>query len=157
MAQALADRAGQKTDRRMRDELLLRLAAQLPGEVPEALVTREVDRRVERLASQLVAQRIDPRRAGIDWDEFRAGQRDAAVDTVKSTLVLDEIARREHIEASREDIDGQVERLAARSNRGAAAMRALLEKEGGVASLAVGIRREKTIEFLLAHATIVTA
>lgn len=153
----LSAQAQRETERRMRDELLVQLAARLPGEVPEALVTREVDRRVERLASQLVAQHVDPRRAGIDWEEFRAGQRSPAVDTVKSTLVLDEIARQESIEATGDDIDGQVERLAARSNRGAAAMRALLEKEGGVAPLAVGIRREKTIDFLLAHATIVTA
>ena len=157
VAEDLSAQAERETDRRMREEMLLQLAARLPGEVPEALVTRELDRRVERLASQLVAQRVDPRRAGIDWEEFRAGQRSAAVDTVKSTLVLDEIARREGIEATGDDVDGQVERLAARSNRGAAAMRALLEKEGGVAPLAVGIRRDKTIEFLLAHATIVTA
>ena len=153
----LSAQAERETDRRMRDELLVQLAARLPGEVPEALVARELDRRVERLASQLVAQRVDPRRAGIDWEEFRAAQRNPAVDTVKSTLVLDEIARRESIEATEDDIDRQVERLAARSNRGPAAMRALLEKEGGVAPLAVGLRREKTIEFLLAHATIIIA
>ncbi len=153
----LAAQAERETDRRTRDGLLVQLAARLPGEVPEALVTRELDRRVERLASQLVAQRVDPRRAGIDWEEFRAGQRGAAVDAVKSTLVLDEIARQEGIEATEDDIAGQIERLAARTNRGTAAMRALLDKEGGVAPLAVGIRREKTIEFLLAHATIVVA
>ena len=71
--------------------------------------------------------------------------------------MLDEIARQEGIEATEDDIAGQIERLAARTNRGTAAMRALLDKEGGVAPLAVGIRREKTIEFLLAHATIVVA
>ncbi len=149
--------AERETDRRMRDELLAQLAARLTGEVPETLVKRELDRRVERLGSQLVAQRVDPRHAGIDWEEFRTSQRGPAVDTVKSTLVLDEIAQREGITASDDDIRGQVEQLAARSKRGAAAMRALLEREGGVAPLAVGIRREKTIEFLLAHATIVTA
>lgn len=153
----LAAQAERETDRRTRDGLLVQLAARLPGEVPEALVTRELDRRVERLASQLVAQRVDPRRASIDWEEFRAGQRSAAVDTVKSTLVLDEIARQERIDATEDDIAGQIERLAARTNRGAPAMRALLDKEGGVAPLAVGIRREKTIEFLLAHATIIVA
>jgi hypothetical protein len=36
-------------------------------------------------------------------------------------------------------------------------MRALIEKEGGLSSLAVGIQREKAIDHVLAHATIVTA
>ncbi len=157
VADDLAARAERETDRRMRDGLLVQLAARLPGEVPEALMNRELDRRVERLASQLVAQRVDPRRAGIDWEEFRAEQRGTAVDAVKSTLVLDEIARQERIEATEDDVAGHIERLAARTNRGAPAMRALLDKEGGVAALAVGIRREKTMEFLLAHATIIAA
>ena len=149
--------AERETERCLRNELLTQLAARLPGEVPEALVIRELDRRVERVASQLVARRIDPQRAGIDWEQLRRDQHQAAVDTVKSMLVLDEIARRERIAATADDVDRQVERLAARSGRGAPAMRALLEKEGGVAPLAAGIRREKAIDFVLAHATIVTA
>ena len=43
---------------------------------------------------RMVEQRIDPRTAGIDWNELRHSQRDAAGDTVKATLVLDEVARR---------------------------------------------------------------
>ena len=40
-------------------------------------------------------------KAEIDWREFRDRQRDAAAETVKSTLVIDEIARRESIDADR--------------------------------------------------------
>ena len=129
----------------------------MPAEVPETLVDREIDRRAESLAAQLAAQRIDPRRAGLDWGAFRDAQREPAVDTVKGALALDEIARREEIEASGDDVDRQIARLAERGGRSAAAMRALIEKEGGVAALATGIRREKAIDFVLAHATIVTA
>lgn len=146
-----------ESDRKMRDELLTQLAGRMPGEVPEALVSREIDRRVEHFVTQIVAQRIDPRRANINWEEFRDGQRQAAADTVKSTLVLDEIARQEKIEVTPEQIDEEVKRLATRSNRTVSAMRALIEKEGGVSSLAVGIRREKAIDFMLAHATIIAA
>ena len=40
-------------------------------------------------------------KANIDWHEFRERQRGPAADTVRSTLVLDEIARRESIDADR--------------------------------------------------------
>jgi trigger factor len=149
--------ADRESDRKTRDELLTQLAGRVPGEVPEALIGREVDRRVEHFVTQLVAQRVDPRRANINWEEFRDGQRQAATDTVKSTLVLDEIARKEDIEVTPEQIEEEIEQLASRSNRTVPAMRALIEKEGGVSSLAVGIRREKAIDFVLSHATIVTA
>ena len=159
-AQAATDlraHAGQEADRRLRDELLTQLAGRMPGDVPEALVNHELDRRLERLARELLAQRIDPQRTNIDWNELRESQRPAAVDTVKSALVLDEIAGREQIETTKDEIDEEIERLAERANRGAQAMRAILEKEDGVASLALGMRREKTIQHLLSHATIVEA
>ena len=131
--------------------------SRMPGDVPDALVNRELDRRLERLARELVAQRIDPGSTNIDWNALRESQRPAAVDTVKSALVLDAIAGREEIEATTAEVDKEIERLAARANRGAQAMRALLAKEDGIASLALGMRREKTIQHLLSHATIVEA
>ena len=157
VAEDLRINAERESDRKMRDDLLTQLASRMPDDVPDALVTREVDRRVEHFITQLVAQRIDPRRAHINWEEFRDSQRRAANDTVKSTLVLDEIARQEGIEATGDDLEAEVERLAAHSNRTVSAMRTLLEKEDGVGSLAVGIQREKAIDFVLAHATIVVA
>ena len=159
-AQAAADlrtHAEHEADRKLRDELLSRLAGRLAGDVPEALVNRELDRRLQRLARELLAQRIDPASTNIDWNALRESQRPAAVDTVKSALVLDAIANREEIETTTAEVDEEIERLAERANRGAQAMRALLEKEDGIGSLALGMRREKTIQHLLAHATIVEA
>ena len=156
-AEDLRAQAGREAERRTRDELLTQLAGRMPGDVPEALVNRELDRRLERLARELLAQRIDPGSTNIDWNALRESQRPAAIDTVKSALVLDAIAGREQIEATTEEVDKEIERLAERANRGAQAMRALLEKEDGIASLALGMRREKTIQHLLSHATIVEA
>ena len=159
-AQAEADlraHAEREADRKLRDGLLTQLAGRMPGDVPEALVNRELDRRLERLARELLAQRIDPGSTNIDWNALRESQRPAAVDTVKSALVLDAIAGREEIEATTAEVDKEIERLAERANRGAQAMRALLEKEDGIASLALGMRREKTIQHLLSRATIVEA
>ena len=54
-------------DGQVRSELLRQLAGRVEGEVPEALIAREVDRRVERFVEHLINQRVDPRRANIDW------------------------------------------------------------------------------------------
>ena len=148
--------AGEReSDREVRAELLKQLATRVTVEVPDALISRDIDRRAEQLVGHLLAQRIDPRQANVDWDKFRDDQRAAATDTVRSTLVLDEIAKREVIEVSNADIEAEVGRQAERSGRTPAAMRALIEKEGGVGHLATGLRREKAIDFLLAGATIV--
>lgn len=99
-------------------------------------------------------QGVDPRKAGLDWKAFREAQRDAAREAVASALVLDEVARREQIEAAASDVEQEISRYAERTGRTSAAVRAGLEKEGGLSRIYTGLRREKSIDFLMARATI---
>jgi trigger factor len=99
-------------------------------------------------------QQIDPRRANIDWDQFRDSQREASLDSVKSALVLDEIARRESVTITEEDVEKDVAQYAERSGLTPAAVRARLEKEGALSRLAAGLRREKTMDYVLSHAQV---
>ena len=64
-----------------------------------------------------------------------------------------QFARREKISVSDADADEEIARYAERTGRTAAAVRARLEKEGGLGRIYAGIRRERTVEFLLSRAT----
>jgi trigger factor len=138
--------------RQIRTELLKQLAQRVTFELPPSLVEREMDRRLEEFARQLAREQIDPRQAGIDWAQFREAQRESARDAVASALVLDEIARREHITVTTADVDKEIEKFAGRAGRTPAALRAQLEKEGGIARLFAGLRREKAVDLALARA-----
>ncbi|MYN68520.1 MAG: trigger factor [Acidobacteria bacterium] len=140
----------------VRQDLLRQLANRVTVEVPEALIGRELDRRVEQVVRRLLEEQVDPRQARIDWDAFREQQRASATDAVRGTLVLDEIAGREAIEVTGADVDQEVERQAAMSGRTPQAVRALLEKDGGIGRLRAGLRREKAIALLMKRATIVS-
>ena len=153
----LVRQAEQDADGQVRSELLRQLAGRVEGEVPDALIAREVDRRVERFVEHLIAQRVDPRRANIDWEAFRKEQHEPATATVRSMLVIDEIARKETLTVEETEIDEEVARQAERAGRTVSAARALLEKEGGIGRLKEGMRREKAIDLVLTQATIVTA
>ncbi len=153
----LVRQAERDADAQVRSELLRQLAGRVEGEVPEALVAREVDRRVERFVEHLIAQQVDPRQANIDWEAFRKEQQEPATATVRSMIVIDEIARKEALTVEDTDLDEEVARQAERAGRTASAARALLEKEGGIGRLKDGLRREKAIDFVLTQATVVTA
>jgi trigger factor len=151
----LEHEAAHEADREVRSDLLKQLAGRVTFEVPAALLDREIDRRVEEFVRRLIEQQIDPMRANINWEEFRERQREVASEAVRGALVLDEIARREHISVTDSEVDAEVERYAERSGRTATAVRARLEKEGGISRLYAGLRREKTVDFLLSRATII--
>lgn len=153
----LETEAREAAERETRGEVLKALGSRVPFDVPAALVDREVDRRLEDFAGRLMAQQIDPRQAKIDWGAFREGQREPALDAVRSAIVLDEIARREQIGVSEVEIDQEVERYAQQVNRTPAALRARLEEEAGLERIALGIRREKALAHVTSRATIVEA
>jgi trigger factor len=138
--------------RQLRNDLLRQLAERVTFRVPAVLVEREIDRRLEEFVRQLMQQRIDPRQSGIDWGQFRESQREAAQAAVASALVLDEVARRENLTVAPEDVDKEIEAYATRAGRTPAAIRAQIEKEGGLGRLAAGLRREKAVDFALSRA-----
>jgi len=148
----LESEAEESGRRQLRNELLAQLATRVTFSIPESLVEREIDRRLEEFARQLVQQQIDPRQAGIDWGQFREAQREAARSSVASALVLDELSKRESLTVSDEDVDKEIEQFAGRSGRTPAAVRAQIEKEGGLGRLTAGLRREKAVDLALSRA-----
>ena len=146
--------AERERTRRMRQQLLEQLAGRLTGEVPEGMVSREVDRRVEEFARRLMDQGVDPRQAAIDWDEFRKQQQEPAVATVRSVLVLDEIARRDGLEVSDEELDADISGYATRAGRTLAELKAQLSEQDQLDNIRTGLLREKAVSHAMSRATI---
>jgi trigger factor len=151
----LQHEATHEAEREVRAALMKQLAERVTFTVPQALLEREIDRRVEEFVRRLIEQQIDPSKTNINWEEFRERQMEAAAETVKGALALDEVARREQIAVSTDDVEAEIARYAERTGRTPAAVRARLEKEGGIGRLYAGLRRERAIDFLLSRATIV--
>jgi trigger factor len=150
--QDLTEEAEAAAKREVRTDLLKQLAQRVTFTVPQALVDREIDRRLEEFARRLMEQGVDPRQANVDWAQFREAQRAPARDAVAGALVLDEIARRENLAVGAEDIDKEIEQYATRSGRTPAVVRAQLEKDGGIARLHAGLRREKAVDYAMSRA-----
>jgi trigger factor len=150
----LEHEARHAADRELRSEMMKALAARLPFAVPASLIEREMDQRVEEFARRLAGQGVDPRQAGIDWRAFRDSQRDAARDAIGAALVLDEIARGQQLAVTEDEVEREVGRYAERAGRTPAAVRAALEKEGDLSRMVEGLRREKSVDFVMSRVTI---
>ena len=155
--QDLEAEAGEAAERQVRTDVLKKLAERVPFSLPSSLVEREIDRRLEEFARRLMDQRIDPRKANIDWQAFRDAQREPAKEAVGSALVLDEIGRREDIGVSEADIETELEKYSARSGMTVSAVRAQLEQDESLARLAAGLRREKALSHVMKQVRIVEA
>ena len=136
-------------EREAKDKLVAELVRRNEFEVPESLVDRQIDLRLERGLRALAAQGMkmeDMKK--MDLPRLRAGQRDQAVQDVKSSLLLDRIAELEHIEVSDEELNKEVETLARQSKQSPEAVQTRLTQDGGLDRIRNRIRSEKTLEFL---------
>jgi trigger factor len=136
-------------EREAKDKLVTELVKRNEFEVPESLVDRQIDVRLERGLRALAAQGMkmeDLKK--MDLPRLRAGQREQAVQDVRSSLLLDRIADLEKIEVSDEDVNRELEALARQSKQTPQAVRARLTEDGGLDRIRNRIRSEKTLEFL---------
>lgn len=141
-----------KIDREVKAALVEALVEKASFEVPEALIERHLTARAENVARGLAYQGIDPSKAGVDWRQYRETQREDSVKAAKADILLDEIARREGIEALESELDAEVGRYAERLKKSKESVRLRMEKEGDLAALRARIREEKTLDLLKANA-----
>ena len=132
-----------------KEAILDQLVARHDFTVPESLVDRQIDMRLERGLRALAAQGMTAEQMRkMDLQRLRAGQRDAAVKEVKSTLVLDRIADKENIAVTDEELNREVEALALQSRQPVEALRKRLEEEGTVERLRSRLRTDKALDTL---------
>ena len=90
----LAHRKRRSVEGETKDRLFAALTERYPFPVPESLVQEQIDARLERGLRALAAQGMDPEQMRkLDFARLRAAQRDSAIAEVKTSVLLDRIAR----------------------------------------------------------------
>ncbi len=120
--------------------------------VPEAFVERQIKNRVEQRLRAMAEQGIDPRKLQLDWEKVKESQRDQAVKEVKASILLGKVSERESIRATRDEVDGEVEKAARQLRKPVAAVHMDFEKDGTLGRIASHIQTDKTLNFLFEHA-----
>lgn len=143
----------------MRDETVKALLELVDGEMPETLVNSEIERRIEDLAGRLSQQgaTIDMylEATGQSQQELIDEARTSAIESVKADLALRAVVEAEAIEASEDDISGEIGRLAERFKMKPAKVRSNLEKSFQIGVLKTDICKGKAVSWLAEHASAV--
>jgi trigger factor len=120
--------------------------------VPETYVDYQIENQTRARLRELTGQDVDLSKLKLDWKEIKEKQREKAVRNVKAALLLDKISDREAINATRDEVDHEVQHIARRERDTVPVVRARLEKDGTLARMADNIRTEKTLNFLFEQA-----
>ncbi|HEV2369608.1 MAG TPA: trigger factor, partial [Acidimicrobiales bacterium] len=139
----------------LRDVALQALVGLVTDEPPEALVNSEYERRVHDLGHRLEAQKIDLAQylaaTGRSQEELVAELRAGSVEAVKADLALRALVEAEAIEASDDDVDAQLGRMAERYGVAAPELRREIERGDRLESLRADIRQTMALDWLIDH------
>ena len=118
-------------------------------EIPSVLVETRIDDRLKDFAGRLMSQGISPEKVDIDWAAYRESMRPDAEKDVRATLLLEQIAEKEEITASKEDVDKEVATLAETYSQPVEKVRQLLIKDGNLDGLKQDIKRRKVFDSII--------
>jgi trigger factor len=149
---------GVQADREIRNRVLDELLDMTDIPVPASLIQAETEARMSALLRD-VSQHgmtlddylsvVNMTREGLEEAQRRAAERSIGAD-----FLLDEIAKAEGMSVTRGEVDGEIERLAARAGRTPDELRREIVQQGRVEALAGDILRRKVLNYLVDHAKI---
>jgi trigger factor len=142
----------------LREKVGEALAELVTDEVPEALVAHEMQDRLQDLALRVQAQgmRLEQYLAmtGTDPEQFSGELRDTALAGVKVDLALRAVAEAEGIECTDEDLQEELDGVAARVNEPVEVVRDRFERAGQISAVRSDIKKRKALEWLLERAEV---
>ena len=112
----ITERKETAADREVENKLIDALVDKIDADIPEVMFDEEVDNLVRDMDGNLRMQGLDLntylKYTGMDMNAVRAEMRPRAVNQVKTRLALEKIAEIENIEATEEEINEELEKIA---------------------------------------------
>jgi trigger factor len=142
-----------------RDRALAALVDLVTEEAPAPLVEGEIERRLHDLGHRLEAQGATIEQylvaTGQEPQAFVDDLRAAAVPAVKADLALRALAEAESLEATEEDLDAEIVRIAESLERPVAQVRRNLVSADQLPAVRSDLRKAKALAWLLEHVDVV--
>jgi trigger factor len=147
-------RSQSESEHRLRSEVMRKLLEAHKFEVPQTLVDQQTSYRLDSVVRDMIGRGIDPRDREVNWEGAREELKVQAEEDVRASMLLEQIADEEKIEVSNEEIEAEIETLAAASRQPKEQVRAALTKDGGERSIAHRLRNRKALDLLIANASV---
>lgn len=122
-------------------------------EVPEIMIEDRVTQMIDEMRMSLEARKLTLEQymqySGIDMKQLRERQHDAAVENVKTDLVLDAIAKAENIQVSMEDVDSELSAIASQHGATLEGVKKIIKSNGTMGLLLANILRRKAAHVII--------
>jgi trigger factor len=122
--------------------------------LPQRRLNAETASLAEKTAARLLSQGVKKEEIVEKKEELLAAARKQAERNLRLACIYEEVAKRERITVSPEEVEERLKRIAAGLKRDLEQVRAAMEREGGISALRKEIESDRVAEFLMKNARI---
>jgi trigger factor len=138
----------------MRDQVARYLVSTVEMELPERMTHAQTERILARTRYDLMHRGLNPQQVEEHLADLRSASGDAAVRELKLYFILDQAAEALGVRVSEAEINARISQMALAANERPEKLRAELVARGQVPSIFQQIREHKTLDAILAKATV---
>lgn len=148
----IAEKKEEEAKKDFENQLIEQVVENMECEVPECMFTQRTDEMIQDYSYRLQMQGIDLDTylsyLGQDMDAFKESFRSGAENQVKASIALEAIVKAENIEATDEELDAEVAKLAEQYQMDAEQIKNAVSAE----QLASDIKTRKAVELIVSSA-----
>ncbi|MBS3977184.1 MAG: trigger factor [Syntrophomonadaceae bacterium] len=160
IANKLKEAADNKRNNDLRNQAVAKAVENAVVDLPAVMVERRMDSLMHDFKRRLAIK-------GLDYAKFleytntteeasRENFRQQAEEATKQDLVLETIAKKEGIFVAEAEVDQELENMAPMYRQSAENLKKMLQEQDGLESIRYGIKLDKTVDFLVAQAVIIS-
>ncbi|OGP12787.1 MAG: trigger factor [Deltaproteobacteria bacterium GWA2_54_12] len=134
---------------RLKNEILDKLIASHPFDVPDALVNRYMGVILNRVIENMRSGMAAPEDRGLNIDQLKEKYRPAAARSVKEDIILDTIAAKEAVQVSLVEVEASVRGIAAQRGVSYESLMSRIQTEGAMEVIKDGLKHEKVFDIII--------
>lgn len=148
----ISERKAEKAKTDFENQLIEQVVENMECEIPECMFSKKTDEMVQDYSYRLQMQGLDLntylKYIGQDMDSFKTSFREGAENQVKASIALEAIVEAENLEATAEEIDAEVAKLAEQYQMEAEQIKNAVPEE----QLAADIKTRKAVDLIVESA-----
>lgn len=159
LSNKLKEAAEKRAQQQINGEAVSKAVENAEVDIPDEMIETRLEEMIENMERRLMQQGMTMENyfkyTNSNLDDLKKSLRDDAARGVKTTLVLETIAKQENIEVSDEDLQNEIARMAENYQQEPEVLRKILEGQNQLEYVRDSLQQQKTIEFIAEKAELV--
>lgn len=141
-------KAGESKEK-LKNEILDKLIASHPFDVPDALVNRYMGVILNRVIENMRSGMAAPEDRGLNIDQLKEKYHPAAARSVKEDIILDTIAAKEGVQVSPAEVETSIRAIATQRGVSYESLMSRIQTEGAMEVIKDGLKHEKVFDIII--------